>query len=125
MATAASESAPTAARRGPSPRWLAVLLVLSAELLPAQTSRGTVRHHRVAEVDPSSSPEVQQAEAAIEKKDFAAAQPLLEKAVSANPSSYVAWFDLGFVYNALGDSEKSIAAYRKSVAAKEIGRAHV
>ena len=34
------------------------------------------------------------------------------------PPSYVAWFDLGFVENALGKVDQSIAAYRKSVAAK-------
>src|SRR5207245_77803 len=32
--------------------------------------------------------------------------------------NYAAWFDLGFLYNALGQSEDSISAYRKSVAAK-------
>jgi tetratricopeptide (TPR) repeat protein len=34
------------------------------------------------------------------------------------PANYEAWFDLGFVENALGKLEDSIAAYRKSVAAK-------
>ena len=33
-------------------------------------------------------------------------------------TSYVGWFDLGFVENALGNVDASIAAYRKSVAAK-------
>ena len=33
-------------------------------------------------------------------------------------ASYVGWFDLGFVENALGNVDASIAAYRKSVAAK-------
>ena len=35
-----------------------------------------------------------------------------------DPTSYVGWFDLGFVENALGRVDDSIAAYRKSVAAK-------
>jgi tetratricopeptide (TPR) repeat protein len=35
-----------------------------------------------------------------------------------DPANYVAWFDLGFVENALGKLDDSIAAYRKSVAAK-------
>ena len=54
----------------------------------------------------------------IEKQDFATAEALLNKAVAADPANYVAWFDLGFVYNALGKTDESIAAYRKSVAAK-------
>lgn len=52
------------------------------------------------------------------KRDFATAQPLLEKVVAANAANYQAWFDLGFLYNALGKQAESIAAYRKSVAAK-------
>ena len=54
----------------------------------------------------------------IEKKDYANAETLLNKVVAAQPGNYQAWFDLGFVYNALGRTEDSIAAYRKSVAAK-------
>jgi tetratricopeptide (TPR) repeat protein len=38
--------------------------------------------------------------------------------VDRDPSNYVAWFDLGFVNNALDKVDDSIAAYRKSVAAK-------
>jgi tetratricopeptide (TPR) repeat protein len=78
----------------------------------------TVRHHKIAESDPSFPPELAQAETAIEKKDYATAEPLLNKVVSAHPDSYQAWFDLGFVYNAEGNTAESVAAYRKSVAAK-------
>jgi tetratricopeptide (TPR) repeat protein len=84
----------------------------------AQTTGRTVRHHKIAVEDPSQPPELTQAEAAIEKKDYAAAEPLLKKVVADAPSNYVAWFDLGFVYNALGNSAEAIAAYRKSVDAK-------
>jgi len=63
-------------------------------------------------------PELIQAEDALEKRDFATAQPLLEKVVAANAANYQAWFDLGFLYNALAKPAESIAAYRKSVAAK-------
>jgi tetratricopeptide (TPR) repeat protein len=42
----------------------------------------------------------------------------LRKLVGGDANSYVAWFDLGFVENALGKVDDSIAAYRKSVAAK-------
>ena len=86
-------------------------------MVAAQSSGQTVRHHRVAETSPVS-PELTQAEEAIEKKDYAAAEPLLQNVVAADPANYQAWFDLGFVYNALGKTEDSINAYRKSVAAK-------
>ena len=84
----------------------------------AQNSGKTVRHHKVAVEDPSSPPELIQAESAIEKQDYAAAEPLLKKVVAQDPDNYAAWFDLGFLYNAQGKTDDSIAAYRKSVAAK-------
>ena len=76
-----------------------------------------VRHTRVAEESPIAS-ELTQAEDLIQKRDYSAAEPMLHKVVEADPSNYVAWFDLGFTANALGKVEDSIAAYRKSVAAK-------
>ncbi len=76
----------------------------------------TVRHHReVVEEQPA---EIAQAEEAIQKGDFASAQPLLKKALEKDPKSYLAWFDLGFVENKLGHPDDSIHAYRQSVAAK-------
>ena len=84
----------------------------------AQNSGQTVRHHKVAVEDSSQPEELVQAEAAIEKKDFAAAEPLLKTVTGRDPSNYTAWFDLGFIYNALGRSDDSISAYRKAVAAK-------
>ncbi len=63
-------------------------------------------------------PELTQAEELIQKQDYAAAEPLLQKVVAADPANYEAWFDLGFAENALGKTDDSIAAYRKSVAAK-------
>ena len=58
------------------------------------------------------------AEAAIEKHDYVLRRRLLQKVVASDAGSYVAWFDLGFVENELGHLDDSIAAYRKSVAAK-------
>jgi tetratricopeptide (TPR) repeat protein len=90
--------------------------------LPAQTSTvstgRTVRHHQVQVEDQSQPPELIKAETAIERKEYAAAELLLRKVVATLPASYQAWFDLGFVYNALGKPEDSITAYRKSVSAK-------
>jgi tetratricopeptide (TPR) repeat protein len=76
-----------------------------------------VRHVRVEE-EGSTAPELAQAEALIQKRDYAGAEPLLHLAVASDATNYVAWFDLGFVENALGKVDDSIAAYRKSVAAK-------
>jgi predicted Zn-dependent protease len=85
---------------------------------PADSHR-SVHHIQVpVEDDPAQPAELTQAEAAIEKKNYASAEPLLRKLVEREPLSYVAWFDLGFVENALGKLDDSIAAYRKSVAAK-------
>ncbi|MGC1374197.1 MAG: tetratricopeptide repeat protein, partial [Candidatus Sulfotelmatobacter sp.] len=66
----------------------------------------------------SQPPELREAESAIDKKDYPTAQLLLHKLVEREPANYVGWFDLGFVENALGSVDESVAAYRKSVAAK-------
>ena len=63
-------------------------------------------------------PELTQAEALIQKRDYATAEPLLKKVVAADPANYEAWFDLGFAENGMGKVDDSIAAYRKSVEAK-------
>ncbi|MGC1223122.1 MAG: tetratricopeptide repeat protein, partial [Candidatus Sulfotelmatobacter sp.] len=79
----------------------------------------TVHHIQVEDEDSPAQPaELTQAEDAIEKRDYAAAEPLLRKLLDRQPASYVGWFDLGFVENELGKLDDSIAAYRKSVAAK-------
>jgi tetratricopeptide (TPR) repeat protein len=75
------------------------------------------RHTTVSEAE-SASPELTKAEALIQSKNYAEAEPLLRKATETDPGNYVAWFALGFVNNALGKTDDSIAAYRKSVAAK-------
>ena len=107
-------------RRSPASIHLSTALVFAMILATgaaAQTTE-TIRHHPIPQEDPLFPTQLTQAEAAIEKKDYATAEPLLEKVVEANPNNYQAWFDLGFVFHALGNTEESIAAYRKSVAAK-------
>jgi Flp pilus assembly protein TadD len=79
-------------------------------------SSQTIRHTRVREE--GAPPELTQAQSLIEKKDYAAAEPLLRTVVANDPANYEAWFDLGFVANSLGKVDESIAAYRKSVEAK-------
>lgn len=101
--------------------WLATGLCLS---ISAQTgsatlqSGSTIRHHKIAVDDPSLPPELVQAEADIEKKDYSGAEPLLKQVVDRDAKNYQAWFDLGFLYNAIGRTEDSIRAYRKSVEAE-------
>jgi Flp pilus assembly protein TadD len=103
--------------------WLLVAAVIAAEVpirIVAQESKPTIRHHRIAETvpDDSSSPEVDQAETAMQHNDLTTAEPLLQKAVAAKPNDYRAWADLGYVYNATQRQAAAIDAYRKAVAAK-------
>ena len=104
---------------------ITLLLLLAAFTLAPraggaqQESKPTIRHHLVQEpADDTSSPEVAQAEEAMQRNDFSAAEPLLQKAVAAKPNDYRAWFDLGYVYNATDRRAQAIEAYRKSLAAK-------
>jgi len=98
----------------------ALVALVACPGVTAQESKPTVRHHRVVETvpDDSSSPEVDQAETAMQHNDFTTAESLLQKAVAAKPSDYRAWFDLGYVYNATSRLPEATEAYRKSVAAK-------
>lgn len=100
-------------------KWLFLCLLIAIVGCDAyaQMTGTTVRHHKEAVEDPSQAA-LTQAESAIEKKDYAAAEATLKQIVADAPANYLAWFDLGFVYNATGKRDESIAAYRKSVAAK-------
>src|SRR5580698_1723153 len=80
-------------------------------------SSETIRHTRVLD-EGSTPPELTRAEELIQKHDYAGAEPLLHKVAEGSATSYVAWFDLGYVENGLGKIDESITAYRKSVAAK-------
>jgi len=84
-------------------------LLLSQPALSQDTGK-TVRHHKVAEEDTAFPPELTQAEAAIGKRDYGSAEPLLKKVVESDPANYQAWFDLGFVDSELGKTEEAIAA---------------
>src|SRR3954451_7456240 len=92
--------------------------LLCAALLPSVVPAQTVRHHTEKVETDAVSPEVTQAEAAIEKRDFPAAEKLLTAAVAANLKDDRAWYDLGYVYKATNRREQAIDAYRKAVAAK-------
>jgi tetratricopeptide (TPR) repeat protein len=88
----------------------------SSQTAHRKTAQAT-RHTTVSEAE-SPSPELTKAEVLIQAKNYAEAESLLRKSVETDPGNYVAWFDLGFVENALGKTDDSIASYRKSVSAK-------
>jgi Flp pilus assembly protein TadD len=111
---------PSSARATFQPAALLILAIAFCSYLLAQTHT-TVRHHK--ELVDDTPPEIAQAETAIQKNDFTSAEMLLTKALDKDsdnkqPWAYQAWFDLGFVLNRLNRTDESIAAYRKSVAAK-------
>ncbi len=87
-----------------------------------RTNSGQNIHHTTVAEEAAPPPELAKAEALIQKQDYAGAEPLLRKVLEGDagndPANYVAWFELGFVENGLGKTDESIAAYRKSVAAK-------
>lgn len=98
--------------------WLAAAMFAAGiSLFASAQDHVTVRHHRVEETD-TDAVKLSNAETDIAKQDYAGAEPLLKEYVVGHPESYSAWYDLGFMYHATGRNEESIAAYRKSVAAK-------
>lgn len=98
---------------------IVIASVVSGDAKPAmcQSEHVTVRHHRIKEEDPATA-KISEAETDIANKDYAKAEPLLKDVLAQHPDNYTAWYDLGFLYHALGQRDDSIAAYRKSVAAK-------
>jgi tetratricopeptide (TPR) repeat protein len=98
-------------------RWLlnAIAIVILSAWVIAQTHT-TVRHHK--EIIEEQPAEIAKAEDAIQKGDFAVAETLLKTATEKDPNNFQAWFDVGFVLNRMNQADESIAAYRKSVAAK-------
>jgi Flp pilus assembly protein TadD len=98
-------------------KFLAMSALCGAACAPAFAQTHTTVRHYKERID-EQPPEIAQAEEAIQKNDFAGAEPLLRKALEKDPNNFQAWFDLGFILNRLARADESIAAYRKSVAAK-------
>jgi len=92
-----------------------VLLMALCAALCAQESKGT---HRKVRVRDESATALSEAEAAMEKQDFASAEQKLTAITVATPQDYRAWFDLGYVYSATHRKDRAIEAYRKSIAAQ-------
>ena len=84
----------------------------------AQSSGTTVRHRRIAAQEPAASALVREAEAALDKQDYATAEAKLKAATETSPRDYQAWFYLGYVYGQTQKPAAAIEAYRRSVAAK-------
>lgn len=90
---------------------------LLASAAAAQTRKAGT-HRRIPSDEAVAARAVADAEAAIEKKDWATAERGLREVVAKNSRDYRAWFDLGFVFNETDRRPEAIAAYRKAVAAK-------
>lgn len=97
--------------------WLLAGGLLLSTAAAAQT-RKTGTHRRVPSDEAVAARAVAEAEAAIEKKDWATAERGLLEVVAKNSQDYRAWFDLGFVFNETDRRSEAIDAYRKAVAAK-------
>ena len=95
-----------------------ILALCLVALFPAraQQTGQTIRHHREVIEDPAQAL-VDQAEGAIEKRDYATAEKSLQAAVAKDPKNFRAWYDLGFLYNATDRQSLAIDAYRKSITA--------
>jgi Tfp pilus assembly protein PilF len=96
----------------------ALALCLVATSAPAQSSGRTVRHHRVAQEESATSALIREAEAALDKQDWATAETKLKGATAAAPNDYQAWFYLGYLYTQTQRLDLAADAYRHSVSAK-------
>jgi tetratricopeptide (TPR) repeat protein len=114
-------------RVDPTLRGLA-LIALSASLHASATLRQKPHAATpIAQSAPSSktqqtpvstdllAPLLSQAQDALDRKDFAAAIPLLEKIASAKPAEALPHFELGFAYSGLMKNPEAIAEYRRAV----------
>jgi Flp pilus assembly protein TadD len=98
--------------------FIAAFVAFTPLALVSQQTGSTTRHHRVEEpADDPVAAQLDQAEAAMQKQNYDAAEVILMKAVADSPQSYRAWFDLGYVYGQTKRPNDAINAYRKSVAA--------
>jgi len=63
----------------------------------------------------SVAPLLAQAQEALDRKDYAAAVPLLEKVVAAKPTDALPHFDLGVAYSQLKRNPEAIAEFRQAI----------
>lgn len=96
-------------------RFILSAIVLTSLTIFGQTSGKTVRKYKTPVESPTEAA-LRDAESAIEKQNYDAAEKSLRDAIVKDSNNYRAWFDLGFVLNAKGQRAESIEAYRKAVA---------
>jgi tetratricopeptide (TPR) repeat protein len=73
-------------------------------------------HTRIAVEERSAAGDLlDKAESLLAKGDYASAESLLQQATAKDPSSYQAWYDLGYAHQALKRPDDAIADYKKSV----------
>ena len=90
---------------------------------PQKSRQGASSGVTVRRVPAPNSPEnlaaneAYQAEAALDKKDFATAEKLLQQAVNHDPKSYRVWFDFGMLYSQTDRASDAVTAYKKAIAA--------
>ena len=107
-------------------------LALLALFLPSRVSAAPRQTPRPASPNPRSSPSSQskpqqppaasdplaallaQAQSALDRDDFSAAIPLLEKIASAKPTDALPHFELGYAYSGLKKNPEAIAEYRQA-----------
>src|SRR5437879_10107812 len=90
--------------------------VVALAMLSVMAVAGAAQSRTPARAERSNSAvELTKAEDAIARNDFASAEPLLNKIVQAEPRNAVAWFDLGYVFNATDRRDQAIAAYQHAV----------
>jgi len=97
---------------------LRVILLLLAVSLPLAAQTAGKRPAPVHRGQPGTAVLLREAEAAIDKQDFATAEPKLQQATTEDAKDYRAWFDLAFVYSSTGRKAEAIEAYRKAVELK-------
>jgi tetratricopeptide (TPR) repeat protein len=99
---------------------LALFPALHAQASPPQT-RATPAKPQPQPQAPSAQstdplpPLLAQAQEALDRNDFIAAIPLLEKIVAAKPPDALPHFELGFAYSGLKKIPEAIAEYRQAI----------
>lgn len=100
----------------------AMALILALGVLSsaqAQTAQGqSPRTKKRTTIPNPSAVAMQEAEQAMEARDFVTAESKLKAVLAEHPENYRAWFDLGYVYHSTDRTPLAIDAYRKSVKAQ-------
>jgi tetratricopeptide (TPR) repeat protein len=100
-------------------------LSASAEQKPAQSGSKAGTKRAPATRETALPAELQKAEEAISRRDYATAEPLLLQEIKNNPQDFRAYYDLGFVYSATNRREQAIEAYKKALSIDDtLAQAH-